>query len=83
MLHVLRDVYVNFASTPIVHQILLELPLADEANLAQLHVSAASLYHHAFWVIIWLNSMYVYHHYIIKCVLGSLAQFHASASSRV
>jgi hypothetical protein len=37
LLHVLRDVYVNFVTTtPLVNQILAELPLADESNLAQL-----------------------------------------------
>jgi len=37
MLHVLRDVYVNFVTTtPVVRQVLSELPLADNANLDQL-----------------------------------------------
>lgn len=40
LLHVLRDVFVNFVkTTPVVRLVLSELPLADEANLAQLEVS--------------------------------------------
>lgn len=39
LLHVLRDVYVHFVkTTPVVRLVLSELPLADEANLAQLEV---------------------------------------------
>jgi hypothetical protein len=38
LLHVLRDVYVNFVSTPVVRHVLSELPLADDASLDQLQV---------------------------------------------